>query len=151
MHARPLVRFVHLHLTLGLLVEFVANASEGETAWVVGSCVFEEDVLPLLHVSERGLIGDVVEKGTAVSATVESVTETLELFLASRVPYLQRHSRVVNHYLLLAEVGPDRRLGLTLELARDVLLKQGGLSDTRVAQNHDFQLVFLFSLHIASN
>ena len=61
MHARPLVRFVHLYLTLSLLVEFVANTSEGETAWVVGSCVFEENALPLLHVSERGLIGDIVD------------------------------------------------------------------------------------------
>jgi hypothetical protein len=96
----------------------------------------QEALLPSGQTIEALLIGNVKYESTAICASVESVAEGLELFLACGVPDLEINLLIVNHDLLLLEICTNSRLGHA-RLLIHVLLEQGGLAHARVTQDHD--------------
>ena len=110
------------HLALVLLIEFIAEADEGEGDGVRRPSIVEEALLPLVQVLERLHVSQVVRQRAAVRPTVESVAQRLELLLARGVPNLERNDGIVNQNLLLAEISANGGLGLATGLSIQVLL-----------------------------
>ena len=126
----PSFAFVCGDFSSVLLVDFVAQADEGEGRGVTWASVLEEATLPSVEVLKTLLVCYVVSQSAAVGSSVEGIAERLELFLACSVPNLQRHNRVVDQDFLLAEVSADGGLRLTSDFAVQVLLEQRGLANT---------------------
>eukprot|EP00350_Pseudokeronopsis_sp_OXSARD2_P010223 CAMPEP_0170555946 /NCGR_PEP_ID=MMETSP0211-20121228/14814_1 /TAXON_ID=311385 /ORGANISM="Pseudokeronopsis sp., Strain OXSARD2" /LENGTH=151 /DNA_ID=CAMNT_0010865989 /DNA_START=264 /DNA_END=715 /DNA_ORIENTATION=- len=143
----PLLGPLGLHLSLLFPIQLVPKQHEREGLGIIWSCMLYKAIFPLAEVFEAFDIGNVVDKGTAVSPSVEGVAKALELFLASGVPDLQSHDGVVDHHFLLREVSPDRRLRITLRLSTQVLLEKSGLSNAGVSQDDNFEEVLLFGRH----
>ena len=134
-----------------LLVDFVAEADEGEVVGVAGTSIFDESLLPLIETMETIEVSDVVAQRAAVGSTVESVSERLELLLASGIPDLESHDSVIDKDFFLGEISSDSRLGLSLHLTVEILLQKSGLSNTGVTQNDNLEEVLLLGHLLQTN
>ena len=76
------------NLAIGLLVELIAKAYEGEGLGVLRPRILIEAVTPAAQCIKRSLVRDVVNEGAAVSSTIKGVPERLELLLACSIPNL---------------------------------------------------------------
>lgn len=86
-----------LHFAVAFSVQFISDEDKRVAIGVGWGCVFNEAVAPLSQIVEAFLAGNVVNKGTAVGASVESVAEGLEFLLAGGVPDLEGDNGVVDH------------------------------------------------------
>ena len=83
------------YCTIGLLIQFIADANKREWLWVCWACIFIKAVSPSAQCIETLCICDVINKGAAVSSTVEGVAKWLELFLTCSIPNLKSDYSVV--------------------------------------------------------
>jgi hypothetical protein len=75
------------------------------------------------------MVSNIKDQRAAISTSVESVAQRLELLLPRSVPYLQIHLLVVYHDFLLLEIGTDCGLRVASRLLRHVLLEERSFAD----------------------
>ena len=135
-----------VHFTFLCEVSFVAKENERKGCWVLWLAVEHEAALPFVEVLEAFLVSDVEYEDAAVCSAVKRVTKRLEALLTGGIPNLRRHDLVIKDKLLVAKIGTDGRLELLDELALAVLLNEGGLPDSGVADNNQFQKTLFLHL-----
>ena len=74
--------------------------------------MLEEAIFPLLEVLKRLLASKIKAEGAAIGSFVESIPNGLVFLLTRGIPYLHSHDGVIDHYLLLLEIGSDSWLGV---------------------------------------
>mmetsp|Transcript_5552 Transcript_5552/g.15637 ORF Transcript_5552/g.15637 Transcript_5552/m.15637 type:complete len:209 (+) Transcript_5552:369-995(+) len=131
------------------LVNFVAQNHKGEVRRSISAeattNIAEELILPALQMVQAARVRHIVHEQTRIGSTVEGGAQTLEAFLAGRIPYLQcaglgQAGGWVGHCQVLGEkVGADGGLILAGEGAGMVPVHEGGLPNAGIAQQNDFE------------
>lgn len=134
-----------LHFTLRLLVYLITNQHKWEFIRISRCGMLNKSISPSSQVFEALLICDIVDQCTTVSTPVEGIPKWLEFFLSSGIPYLQSHNLVINGNFLLGKISTNGWLGMGIHFLIYILLEEGCLSYTTVAQNNYFQKVFLLA------
>jgi hypothetical protein len=147
----PLLSLVGRNLSMLLLIQFISEADKGEIVRIARASIFDESLLPFIETVETVKVGKVVAQRAAVSSTVESVSERLELLLASGIPDLESDDSVINKDFFLGEISTDSRLRLSLHFTVEILLQKSGLSNTGVTQNDNLKEVLLLGHLVQTN
>ena len=106
----------------------------------------QEALLPAGQRIKALLVCDIKNEGTAIGSTVESISEGLEFLLPCSVPYLKINLLVIDHDLLLLEIGTNSRLRHACLLVY-ILLQESCLANTRVSENDYLQKLLLLAAH----
>ena len=89
------------HLSVTLHINLVSKQHEWESFWIVWLSIIDEALSPLVNILKTRRVSKVEGQSTAISASVESEAQRLELFLPGSVPNLKRHHLSVDLDLLL--------------------------------------------------
>lgn len=84
----PLLALASVNFALALTINFIAQHDEREGLGLIRGGVIDETLLPFGQVLEGLAVCNVVDKNAAVSTSVESIAERLELFLTGCIPDL---------------------------------------------------------------
>ena len=87
---------------------------------------------------ESFLSSKIKAEGAAIGSFVESISNGLVLFLASCIPDLHCHDRVVDYHFFFLKISSDRWLGILRVFALGVSHQERGLTDVRVTKNDNF-------------
>lgn len=123
-----------LHFAL-LLVHLVAHQHDGDVVADSGQVL-----VPLGHVPVSDAGGHVEHQDRGVGANVVSLAQASQLLLAGGVPDSELDGAVVGVEGDGADLNALSGDVLLLELPGDVSLDEGGLSDSTVSDEHDFEL-----------
>mmetsp|Transcript_45379 Transcript_45379/g.52199 ORF Transcript_45379/g.52199 Transcript_45379/m.52199 type:complete len:234 (-) Transcript_45379:88-789(-) len=134
------------HLSFGFFIALVTQNNEREVFGILGLSLSQELFSPAFQILKGLAVGDVVNQDTAIGATVESNTQTLESFLAGSIPDLKSNHFVVNHDIFSQKIGSNSSFILLTETVVDELVHQRSLSDSTVSQDDNFEQVLL-SVH----
>ena len=125
-----------------LHVYLIAKNQEGQSLWLSGFTLGQENLLPVQDVLEGLRICDIVDNNAAICSSVECGPQGLESLLTCSVPNLQSHLAILYNHLFIAEVSTNCWLEGLIEFSMFKHLNEGGFAYSWVSDDYKFYKAF---------
>ena len=118
-------------------ITFVTYQDKRKLLWLTWSSVFKKTFFPGSCIIKGGFSSDVESDSTAISASVESISYGVILFLASSIPYLYGDDGIIYNNFFLLEICTDCRLHFCRFGSLSISHQQTCFTNIGVTQYHN--------------